>query len=112
MSSGKRPSESAEQRQSRVAEEQRIQVMAQRADAEEAAAGRRLLTRRTRRVMRVFGARTAMAGAGGALGAISAPSSLIPFSGSSASYPLGYGGMGSGGGGGGVRGGGEQAFAF
>lgn len=105
MSTAKAPKETAEQRALREAEQQRIAVMQQRADADESAAGRRLLTRRTRRVLRMFGARTQMAGAG-ALGAIAAPSASLGLGGSSASYPLGYGG--SGGGGGGFGGGGSQ----
>lgn len=107
MKNPKAPKESAEQKAARETEEQRIKVMQARADAEEAAAGRQLLTRRTRQVMRLFGARRALAGiSAGALGATLAPTGGVAFGGaSSASFPLGYGGAfgGIGGIGGGGR---------
>lgn len=65
MSKPKAPGESASQKRARLAEEERIRIAQARADAEEAAAGRTFLTRRTRAVMRLFGARRAMAGVGG-----------------------------------------------
>lgn len=86
--------ESPEAKAAREAEEQRIAVMQARADAEETAAGRKLLSRRTRQVIRLFGARQALAGVGVGTqaatggGAISLPG----FTGGSASFPLGYGG--------------------
>lgn len=99
MKSPKAPKETAEQRATRLAEEQRIKTLQARADAEEAAAGRQLMTRRTRRVMRMFGARQVLAG----LASPAAPGQgQIGFSAPtpSSSLPLGYGGGGGGGGGG------------
>ncbi len=84
-----------------------MKVAQARADADEAAAGRQLMTRRTRRVMRLFGARKVLAG----LAAPGAPPGAVSISGAtgSASFPLGYvpggggGGFGGGFGGGGFR---------
>lgn len=62
MSKPKAPKESADAAAARLAEEERIRVMQARAQADEAAAGRQLLTRKTRMTMRLFGARSALAG--------------------------------------------------
>lgn len=102
MSKPKAPGETAEQRAAREAEEQRIKVMQARAEADEAAAGRSLLTRRTRRVVRLFGARRAMAGIGG--GTDFTGGGTISLGGGGGSFPLGYGGFGGFGGGGGLGG--------
>ena len=102
----KAPRETAEQKATRLAEEARIKAMQARADAEDAAAGRLLLTRRTRQVIRLFGARRAMIGGlGGSIGGgFGSAGGSISGGGSSASFPLGYsGGGGSGGTGGGVK---------
>lgn len=109
MSKPKAPGESASQKRARLAEEERIRIAQARADAEEAAAGRTFLTRRTRAVMRLFGARRAMAGIGGgtpALGGVVSPIAPITsgggfFVGGGGSISLGGGSDGGGGGGGG-----------
>lgn len=100
MSKPKQPGESAEAKAARLAEEERIRIAQARADAEEAAAGRQFLTRRTRAVMRLYGARRALAG----LGAGSPTTTTIsPLTGNSSGgftlggYTLG-GGVGGGGG--------------
>lgn len=70
MSKPKAPKEGAQAKAARLAEEERIRIMKAKADADEFAAGRQFLTRRTRQVMRLFGARKALAGVGGATPAI------------------------------------------
>lgn len=94
----KAPGETREQREARLAEEERIRTMQARADADEAAAGRRVLTKKTRAVVRVFGARRAMA--------LGSGSSVIP-----GGVPGTSGGCGGGGGSGGgsVGGGGVDS---
>lgn len=96
MSKPKAAKESPEQRALREAEERRIAVMMRRAQAEEAAAGRQLLTRRTRQVMRLFGARVAAAGG---IGSPFTPPTIMPPFGGGSNFPLGYGGFGGIGGG-------------
>ncbi len=106
MSKPKAPKESAEQRAARMAEEERIRIMTARANADEFAAGKSFLTRRTRMVLRLYGARRALAG----LGQGGTGSPLGAGGGSGAPYAPGYGGgsyADSGGGfGGGWKGGG------
>lgn len=106
MSGPKAPKESAEQRAARLAEEERIRIAQARADAEEAAAGRQFLTKRTRAVMRLFGARRALAGVGGA-NPIAAPGG-----GTASSGGLGGGGGFGGGSGGYALGGGGGGFGW
>jgi len=106
MRAPKPPRETPEQAQVRVAEEARMNAMQVRADAEEAAAGRALLTKRTRRVIRLFGARKALVGGtapslGSPFGSTLAgyaPGGAASLTGgySSASLPLGYSPLGSG----------------
>ena len=103
MSKPKTPGESAEAKAARLAEEERIRIAQARADAEEAAAGRQFLTRRTRAVMRLYGARRAIAG----LGAGSTPTTVSPLTGGTSGGGFNFGGGltlggpgGSGGGGG------------
>lgn len=62
MSKPKVPKETPDQKKARLAEEERIALMQVRANAEEAAAGRQLLTRKTRMAMRIYGARRGMIG--------------------------------------------------
>ncbi len=90
MKTPKAGKETAEQAAARTAEEERIRTMQARADADEAASGRRLLTKKTRQVVRLFGARQGAAGV-----SISAPSPTGgggSEGGGGGSFPLGYGG--------------------
>lgn len=100
MKTPKARGETADQKATRLAEEQRIKVMQMRADADEQAAGRRLLTKKTRAVMRIFGARTAMVGvanpSGGGNGGGVTSGGVND--GGAYDYPLGYEGGFTGGG--------------
>lgn len=103
MSKPKAAKESASQKAARLAEEERIRIAQARADADEAAAGRTFLTRRTRAVMRLFGARRALAGIGGgapALGGGTVGGGVVSGGGSGVYIGGGYGFNGGGGGGG------------
>lgn len=91
MSKPKAAQESADAKAARLAEEERIRVAQARADAQESAAGRQLLTRKTRMTMRLFGARSALSGFGG--------SGSVPILGGSSSGGEGIGGGNSGAGG-------------
>ncbi|TXH12886.1 MAG: hypothetical protein E6R03_12165 [Hyphomicrobiaceae bacterium] len=87
MSGPKAPKESADQRDARLAEEKRIKLMQQRADAEEAAAGRSILARKTRQMMRIFGAPIAT----GSIGLTPSTSGVIAPLGPGLSAALGSG---------------------
>lgn len=90
MSKPKAAQESADAKAARLAEEERIRVAQARADAQESAAGRQLLTRKTRMTMRLFGARSAMSGFGG--------SGSVPILGGNSPGGIGIGVAGGGGG--------------
>lgn len=108
MAGPKAPKESAADKAYRLQQEARTKAMQAQADAEDAAAGRTLMTRRTRMVMRLFGARRAMAQVAGTgnIGSLADAGGTLSTS-AGASVPLGYtGGRGSSSGGVGGRGGG------